>query len=225
MRTVLRLLRNDLKRDAKRPWSMLLLVALPLVLSMLIASVFGGQGHSGPMPTVHVAILDQDKDLLTRLLRSLPTQGDAARHLRIHVVESKDEGLRLVEKSEVSAFVVLPAQMTERLLNGSTNAIELYENPAQQILPKVVRQAASLLALGLSAAAETLGEPLRDMRELIQNNDFPLDSAVTGVASASVQRLRGLRTYLFPPLIEFQTVSAADFTPLSTNALPVSDPP
>ena len=125
MKTILRLLRNDLKRDWKRPWSMLLLGAIPLVLSLLIASVFGGKGGSGPMPTVHVAILDQDKDLLTGMLRSLPTQGDAAKNLRLHFVENREEGLRLVEKGKVSALVVLPKNMTANLLKGQTNSIEL----------------------------------------------------------------------------------------------------
>ena len=186
MNTILRLLLNDLKRDWKRPWAMLLLAMMPLALSVLIASVFGGHGGSGPMPTVHVAILDQDKDLLTGILRSLPTQGDAAKNLRLHFVENREEGFRLVEKSQVSALVVLPTKMTENLLKGQTNSIELYENPAQQILPKVVRQGVSLLALGLSATAETLGEPLGNIRDMIRSKGFPASAAVGGVASTSV---------------------------------------
>jgi len=224
LKTVLRLLRNDLKRDWKRPWAMLLLAAMPLALSVLIASVFGGKGGSGPMPIVHVAVLDQDKDLLTGMLRSLPTQGDAAKNLRLHFVESREEGLRLVEKDQVSGFVVLPRRMTLNLLTGQTNSIELYENPAQQVLPKVVRQGVSLLALGLSATAETLGQPLRDMRELIRSNGFPAAAAVGDVASSSVEKLGNLRTYVFPPLIKFETVPAAEFKPLSTNA-PAPVPP
>jgi hypothetical protein len=218
LKTVLRLLRNDLKRDWKRPWSMLLLGAMPLVLSLLIASVFGGKGGSGPMPTIHVAVLDQDKDMLTGMLRSLPTQGDAAQHLRLHFVESREEGLRLVEKDKVSALVVLPKNMTASLLKGQTNSIELYENPAEQVLPKVVRQGVSLLALGLSAAAETLGGPLRDMRELIRSKSFPASAAVAVVASTSVEKLGHLRSYVFPPLVKFETVPAAEFQPFPTNA-------
>ena len=165
---------------------------------------------------MHVAILDQDKDMLTGILRSLPAQGDAAKQLRLHFVEKREEGLRLLEKSQVSALIVLPKNMTEDLLAGRTNSIELYENPAQQVLPKVVRQGVSLLA-GLSGAAEILQEPLRDCRELIRSNTFPADAAVLGVASQSVQKLRGLRTYLFPPLIQFKTVAAADYRGATTN--------
>ena len=217
MRTILRLVGNDLKRDWKHPWSMLLLASLPLVLSLLIASVFGGKGGSGPMPTLHLAVLDEDKDLLTRLLRSLPSQGEGANHLQLHFVENREQGLKLVEKSEVSAFVVLPKKLTENLLNGQTNSIDLYENPAEQVLPKVAREGISLLALGLSGASEVLGDPLREIRDMVRSNDFPATVSVSDVASSSVSKLRAVRTYLFPPIVKFETVPAADFSPAPTN--------
>lgn len=204
---------------------MLLLAALPLLLTLLIATVFGG-GGSGAMPVVQVAVLDQDKDMLTDMLRSLPAQGDAAKNLRLHFVETREEGLKLVERSKVSAFVVLPKNMTDHLLKGETNTLELYENPAQQILPKIVRQGVSLLALGLSGAAEILGDPLRDLRGMIKSNGFPAEAAVTGVASTSLQKLKGIRTYVFPPLVKFETVAAADFVPMDlTNAPAASKTP
>ena len=217
MKTVLRLLRNDLKRDWKRPWSTLLFAAIPLCLSLLIASIFGGRHGSGPVAVLHVAILDQDKDLISRLLRSLPTQGNAATNLSLHFVESREEGQRLLEQGDASALVVLPEKMTEKLLHGQTNALEFYENPAQQIMPKIVHEGVSLLALGLSSAAEILGDPLREIREMARTNDFPVDTVVGQIASASVQRLDRFRVYLFPAIVEFKVVAAADFVPFSTN--------
>jgi hypothetical protein len=218
LKIILRLLLSDLKRDWKRPWSMLLFAALPLGLSVLIVSVFGGRGGAGSAPTIHVALLDQDKDMLSSFLRSLSGQGDAAQHLQVHLVQTKEEGLRLVENAKASALVVLPKDMTEGLLNGKTNSIELYESPAEQVLPKIVRQGVSLLALGLSAAAETLGEPLRNIRQLVTSDHFPAEEAVNAVSSDSVQRLSRFRTYLFPPLVKFEKVAAADFQPFPTNA-------
>jgi hypothetical protein len=217
LKTVLGLVLNDLKRDGKRPWSILLLLSLPILMSVLIAAVFGGKGGAGPMPTLHLALLDQDKDMLSSMLRSLPAQGDAASQLRLHLVENRAQGLALLEKSQVSAFIVLPRNMTEDLLAGRTNCIELYENPAQQVMPKVARQGVSLLAVGLSGAAEILREPLKEIRELVRGNDFPADAAVLGAASQSLQRLRAVRTYLFPPLVQFKTVAAADYQPAEAN--------
>ena len=51
------------------------------------------------------------------------------------------------------------------------------------------------------------------------------EAAVGAAASASVQKLRGLRTYVFPPLVQFETVPAAQFMPLRTNAPAALPPP
>lgn len=132
----MRLVVNDLKRDWKRPWTILLYGALPLVMATLMAAVFGGRRGSSAMPTVQVALLDQDKDML---------------------------------------------------------------------------------ATGLSGAAEVLGEPLTEVRELFRQGSFPTETAVTGTASKSWEKLRNVRGYLFPPLVKFQTVEAAGYRISMTN--------
>jgi hypothetical protein len=218
LKTVIWLVLNDLKRDWKRPWTIFLYAALPLVMAMLLAAVFGGKGGSSVMPAVHVALLDQDKDLLAGALRSLSGQGDAAKKLRLHFVDSREEGVRLLEDRKASAFLVLPTHMTENLLTGRTNVIELYENPAEQVLPKIVRQGTSLLAAGLSGAGEILGEPLTELRELFRQGGFPTEAAVTGTTSKSWEKLRNVRGYLFPPLVKFETVAAADYRITLTNS-------
>ncbi len=225
MKTILRLVLNDLKRDWKRPWMIFLYAALPLVMAILMAAVFSGKGGSSAMPTIHVALLDQDNDMLGRALRSLSGQGEAARNLRLQVVDSREEGVRLLEDRKASAFIVLPEHMTEYLLTGRTNAIELYENPAEQVLPKVVRQGASLLAAGLSGLAEVLGRPLTRLRELFRQGAFPAQAEVTGTASTSWEGLRNVRGYLFPPLVKFETVAAADFHITLTNSPPTAATP
>jgi hypothetical protein len=217
---ILRLLLNDLKRDAKRPWTMLLFAILPFCMALLIGGIFAGPGKSGLTPTIHVAVLDRDQDLLTGMLRSIPSQGDASRSLRLHFVDEFAEGMKLVERGKASALVVFPTNMTESLLEGRTNTIDLYENPAEQILPKIVRQGTSLVALGLSSAAEVLGEPLRDFRSVISTNEFPADATVAGLATDSLRTLRGLRTYMFPALVQFETIAASAYRPSGTNASP-----
>jgi hypothetical protein len=58
---------------------------------------------------------------------------------------------------------------------------------------------------------------------LSRTNDFPAEAAVAEAAAHSIRNLRQLKTYAFPPLIQFKTVSAADYviqpTP-STAAAP-----
>lgn len=205
MKTLLSLVIKDFKRDLKRPWSILLFATLPVLMTGLIALVFGrGGNRSGPVPTIHVAVLDQDKDLVPRMLSYILAQGDIAEKLQMHPVENRDQGLRLLEKRKASALVVLPEKMTERLLKGQASAIELYENPAEQYLPKVVRHGVSMLAVGLSGAADVLQGPAQGTQDSVEADDSRTRAAL---AQASWQFLQELRH----SLIEFETVSPAEY--------------
>lgn len=213
MKTIWRLIWKDFRRDARHPWTILLFSCLPLLMTSLIAVVFGGGrgGKSASMPVLHVAVLDQDRDLFARLLRALPAQGEAAENLRLHFVETREVGLRMLEERQASALVVLPLQMTEGLLSGRTNVMELYENPAEQVLPRVARQGVFVLAEGLSGAAGLLQEPLQEIRALTRAPAFPASMAVSATATNMVEKLSHVKGYLFPPLIQFQTIKAEDY--------------
>lgn len=211
MKTLLSLVLKDFRRDLKRPWSILLFATLPVIMTGLIALVFGrGGGSSGPVPTIHVAILDQDKDLVPRMLSYLLTQGDIAEKVQLHPVQNLDEGLRLLEKRRASALVVLPEKTTESLLKGQAGAIELYENPMEQYLPKVVRHGVSLFAVGLSGVADVLQDPTQSTHDSVQPDDSPRQAALL---QASLQFLQKLRH----SLIEFETVTPAEYRPQATN--------
>jgi hypothetical protein len=224
LKTVISLVLKDLRRDWKRPWSLLLFASLPLLMTGLMASIFAGGGKGTTMPAIQVEVLDQDKDMFADALRSMSGQGDAAKQLRLHFVDKLEDGLLVLEKRKASALVVLPKNMTEDLLSGKTNTIDLYENPAEQVLPKVVRQGVLLLATGLSGAAEVFHEPLTTIREMFLATNFPSDLAVLGLAAQSLQKLRQVRTCLFPPLIQFKTVNAGDYQPETTNAVATPKP-
>jgi hypothetical protein len=224
LKTLLLLVLKDLKRDLKRPWSLVLFAVLPVVMTALIAAVFGGRGGSATAPTIHVAVLDEDQGLLGGALRFLSTRGRAAQELQLHFVDDREEGLRLLEQRKASALVVLPEKMTEDLVSGRATTIELYENPAEQYLPKVVRQEVSLLADGLSGVAEVLQDTLRDIWDILHADGFPNGLAVVQASLKCVQKLRRFEVYLFPPLIELETVPAAEYrlqtTPVADNGPP-----
>jgi hypothetical protein len=218
LKTLLSLVLKDFRRDLKRPWSLVLFASLPVVMTALIAAIFGGRSGSPAPPTIHVAVLDEDRDLLGAALRLLSTRGRVAKELQLQFVPDCDQGLRLLEKRQASALVVLPEKMTENFLSGRATTIELYENPAEQYLPKVVRQEVSLLADGLSGVAEVLQDTLRDIWKILHARGFLTDAAVVQASLECVQKLRRLETYLFPPLIEPETVPAAEYRLQATPA-------
>jgi len=211
LKILLSLIAKDLKRDLKRPASLVLYAALPVLMTGLIAVAFGARKESTPLPVIHVAVWDRDQDVASSILRFLLRQEDSTAKLMLHFVDDREQGLKLVEKQKVSALIIIPEHMTLDLVEDRPNTIELYENPAQQYLPKIVRQGLSLLTVGLSGVAEVLQAPLGDIQEMVNDDFYPDASAVAQVALLITETLKPYDTYLFPLLVNMQTVEVADY--------------
>ena len=60
---------------------------------------------------------------------------------------------------------------------------------------------------------------------MIGADGFPTDAAVVQASLECVQRLRRFETYVFPPLIELETVPAAQYRLQATPAAEIGPPP
>jgi hypothetical protein len=205
------LLKKDLLRDSRHPWGILILMLMPVLTAVLISMVFSPQSDIRKNVVIRVAVLDRDDDLLSGLIRSISNQGDAAENIQLHFVETVDEGIRLLEKRKVSALVVLPEDLTVDLLKGEAMEIALYKNPAETVLPVIVEEGLEIVCIGVSQALGMLGGQIKTIREMLEADEMPEAFAVAEVASDSVKRLRQMEPYLFPPLIQFETVDGGEY--------------
>lgn len=214
MKTLWTLLWKDLLRDARNPWVPLLLASIPVILGGLVGYIFAGGGGGGEpvMPVVRIAVWDQDESLFSGMAFSGMGQGDLNNNLRVTTVGSVNEGLRILERRKASAFIILPEGLTDAVIHGATAEIVIYENPAEQLLPRVVTQGAQLLAVGASAASELLGTPLRHFHDLIEADRIPEDFQVSALAVEVNSHIRRFDTYLFPPIIQYRRIKADDYT-------------
>lgn len=213
MSTVGTLIRKDLLRDARHPWGLVVYMIIPVLTALIMSLVFSPQADIQKNVVVDLAVLDRDDDFLSSVLRSISGQGDAAENLRLHFVETEAEGIRMLERRKASAFVVLPENLTVDLLNGDSTALTLFKNPAQAILPKVVEEGLLVVCIGVSQALNLLQPELRAIRDMIQRDEMPSSVEVAQVGSDSVDRLRTVEPYLFPPLIQFETIDASKYAP------------
>lgn len=213
MRTIWTLLKKDLLRDARHPWGIIVYMIIPVLTAVIVSQVFSPQGDIEENITIRVAVLDRDDDFLSGVLRSIPGQGDAAENLQLHYVDSEEEGIELVERRKVSAFVVLPENLTVDLLEGTPTALTLYKNPAESILPRIVEEGLLVVCIGVSEGLGLLQPELKVIREMIERDEMPDALEVATVASDSVDRLRTVEPYLFPPLVQFQTIDASEYVP------------
>jgi len=190
---------------------------IPVMTAVIMSLVFSPQGDIQRNVTIDIAILDRDDDLLSGMLRSISNQGNAAENLRLHFVDTEEAGIRLVEKRKASAFVVLPENLTVDLLDGTNTSISLYKNPAEAILPTIVEEGLNIVCIGVSQALNLLQPEIKSIRKMVHQDKMPEPVEVASVASNSVERLKTIEPYLFPPLIQFETINASDYVQ-SSNA-------
>ena len=217
MRTIWGLVAKDLLRDTRHPWGLIVFMIIPVLTALIMSLVFSPQVDIQKNVTIDLAVLDRDDDFLSSVLRSICGQGEVGENLRLHFVETEEDGIRLVEKRKVSAFVVFPENLTVDLLDGGTTSLTLYKNPAEAILPRIVEEGLLILCIGVSEALHLVQPELRAIRDMIESDEMPGALEVAQVASNSMTRLKTVEPYLFPPLIQFKSLDASEYVP-STNA-------
>ncbi len=214
MKTIWTLVKKDLLRDARHPWGLIVFMIIPVLTAVIVSLVFSPRADIRKNVTIRVAILDRDDDFLSGLLRSVAGQGQAAQNLRLHFVESEQEGIELVERRKVSALVVLPENLTTDLLDNKPTCLALYKNPAQAILPRIVEEGLLVVCIGVSQGLNLLQPQVKAIRDMIDRDKMPGTLEVAAIASSSVERLRTVEPYLFPPLIQFKTIEASEYVPV-----------
>ena len=207
---------KDLLRDWRRPWGALIMISIPIVLVSLLAMIFGRSGEVGKNITLHVAVWDQDNDFISGMLRSMASQGNADRQLQVHVVDRLEDGLKLLEKHQASALLVFPKHLTGDLLDGATTTIQIYKNPAESLFPVIIEQGTDLLAVGISQVLEGLRTEIKQAYDLFHSDTMPSSWTVAMGTYQYMERLRNYKTYLFPPILTFQTVAADAYIPYAS---------
>jgi hypothetical protein len=225
LKTIWTLIKKDLLRDARHPWGLIVFMIIPVLTAVIVSLVFSPRGDLQKNVRIDLAVLDRDDDFLSGVLRSVAGQGQAAEKLRLHLVETEAEGLRLVEKRKVSAFVVLPGNLTTDLLDGKPAVMTLYKNPAQSILPRIVEEGLLVVCIGASEALKLLQPQIKGIRDMMDRDKMPSSLEVAQIGVSSVERLRTVEPYLFPPLVQFKTVDASDYVPTATPSATAGEDP
>lgn len=215
---ILHLVLKDLRRDLTSAWQPLLLCLIPLIATGLMAISFGPrEGNDEYVPEIRIALLDLDEGLVSGFLGSFAGQSDVNSTIRVINVESEKEGLRILENREASAFMILPENFSTDLINGATTSIKVYENPAELMLPRAVVQGSEIVAAFLSIAAELIGEPMRELDQIIETEDWPEEGMLSEFVIQTTRQIRSLEHALFPPIVNYSKVAAHEYIPSASR--------
>jgi hypothetical protein len=212
LKLILRLVQKDFLRFLKRPWGVLIIICIPVLMAALMGFAFGGR--SGDMEEniiIQVAVMDEDDDFIAGLLRSISSQGDASQNLIVHYVDTREAGFQMLEDRKASSFIVFPKLLTSNVLNSVTSTIQVYRNPAESILPKIVETGVDLGAVFISEGLEFIGPEIKLFREWVENKDRMNNWDIAMVFFSALEKMKNARDYVDPPIIQFNSIKAADY--------------
>ncbi|NQV33258.1 MAG: ABC transporter permease [Phycisphaeraceae bacterium] len=211
MKHIATLVKKDLQRDARHPWGLIIFMLIPVMTAVIMSLVFSPKNDIQENIRVRIALLDFDDDFLGGLMRSMSQQGRLGENLVLQFVDTEAQGLKLVEKRKVSAFVILPKDLTQNILDLKATSLTLYKNPAEAILPAIVEEAINTLCIGISQAVVLLETEIKSIRDMADLDEIPNPLLVGMVAAQSTQRLKKVEPYFLPPLVQFNSLEAADY--------------
>ena len=197
--------RQNLLRSLKDPAALILWLFIPLLIGTLLVLVMGGRG--GPKPRVHLLIADEDDSFGSRLVTGALTSDRTADFVQAEKV-GRGEGRQRLEKGDASALLVIPKGFAQAVLLEKPTRLLLLTNPAQRILPGIAEEMLRLLSEAVFYAHRLLGPELHQIAQAATAGQSVMpDDEIARLSVSINEAIRGLRSYLFPPVIKLEAVA------------------
>jgi ABC-type multidrug transport system permease subunit len=196
--------RQNLLRCLKDPAALILWLFIPLLIGTLLVLAVGGR--DGPKPRVHLLIADEDGSFGSRLLTGALTSDRTADFVQAEKVD-RGTGRQRLEKGDASALLVIPKGFAQAVLREQPTRLLLLTNPAQRILPGIAEEMLRLLSEAVFYAHRLLGPELHQIARAATAGESVMPDADISRLSVSLNdAIRGLRSYLFPPVIKLESI-------------------
>ena len=196
---------KDLRRRLRDPFALLLWLVIPLAIGGLIALAFGGR--SGIQLSARLLVADEDASFLSNFLVKSFDQIGGSQLIRVESVE-RSAGRALIEKGEGTALLVIPKGFGAAVLKKQPTKLLLVTNPEQRILPKIIQEGLEALTEAIAFLQNIFG---KELGELANGpgpglTTFP-NETVARLSITINQFIQREQKYLFPPVIEVETVA------------------
>jgi ABC-2 type transport system permease protein len=192
MSSVLTIAAHHLRRLARRPGLVLLLIAVPLTLAGIEYAAFGRSVAAGKLPPVKVLILDEDGSFASRAVPQLfanPSVGDL---FTTASVSDRETARHAFERNDAAALVVVPRGFQQAILEGKPAKVVLYKNPIQSIGPEITKGVLETgVLLGNHLYVQAV-EPLQQIRVLQLEGRDPTGAEVGHIAGGMFEAGRRL---------------------------------
>jgi ABC-2 type transport system permease protein len=198
MRTTLIIAAHHIRRVARNPGLVLVLLAIPLTLATIEYFAFGRTAAVGKLPPTVVLVLDQDQTLVSGAVSQVFSSGPAKEMFDVKHVADRDEAAAIFRRGNAAALVVVPKGFQSAVLAGTRAEVMLYRNPVLTIGPGIVASVLDMsTVLGNGIWVQAMA-PIGRMRDLIDAKRNPTGDEVAVIsreffeAGRRMQSLDGL---------------------------------
>lgn len=197
--TLLTIAAHHLRRVARNPGLILLLMAIPITLGLIEYAAFGQSAASGRLPPVKVLILDEDDTFASRALPQVFASGPMKDFFEVAPAESLDRAKRAFERSEASALLVVPKGFQRALLAMQQADLQFYPNPIQTFSPQMADSALQMVTAIGNGLMVNAADPIARIHTLAETGREPTEEEVAEIsrgffrAGERFARLRALQ--------------------------------
>jgi ABC-type multidrug transport system permease subunit len=185
---------KDIRRRLADPAALAIWIGLPLLLGGLLSFISSGGGETPPR--ARVLLVDQDRTALSGLLPVAARQGNTPVDFEEVTLA---EGRRRIAAGDATALLVIPAGFQNAAAGIGSARLELVTNPAERVLPAIVRQMLEVVVEAAFYGQQLFGDTLTRIAGTAPGG--PADTDVASTAVQINQRIAQLQGVLLPPVL------------------------
>src|SRR5450755_236111 len=204
------LLAKDLRRAWRNPLPWLINLIVPLAMTALIGLVFGGNSSGGALGKIRFAVVDEDKSILSQMLRGSANQGQGSDHLE-PVFLGRGDAMREINANKISAVLIIPTNfMRNYFLGRGKVSLELIKNPAESVHPAVLEEGLGAVVTAMNAIARNFQSEFPAWQAVVDGKgDY---HQVTTLVDRAGEKLKAAKPYINPPLVSYTKEAPEDKT-------------
>jgi len=189
---------KDLTRILRDPLGLFAWVAMPVIITGLLAVMFG-RSNTPPLPHGTLLLDDEDRTLVSAGFVDVFSRNPFRKMITVQSM-GYEQGRNRMDAGAASALLIIPKGFARAFFSGEHATLTLITNPSQRLLPGMIREALSTELDGSFYLQRLAGPQLAFFGSRIQQNT---GSAPGGPAKDLIPRQ--LSNYFNPPLMELRT--------------------
>lgn len=130
---------NTIKRNFRDLKTLSLTLLFPIILILILGTALTSQFTPSNMKKIKVAYLNEDRGEISKRFDELLENEKIKEFIEVNIVQSSEEGKKLVEENKVNSFIMIDKGFTEKVIKGEESKIKVYSRKTGSFNSMVVR--------------------------------------------------------------------------------------